>query len=602
MNKLKIFNKAKNNKNTIKRLTALLVSICMVASFPIANAYAHELGRVGEAYDRHSYEQELTEKGFPLFYAQALAELKLAHPTWSFEPLLVSEMEDDYTFDYIIKKETENPETNLVYPSAEYSAFFDSVSGPIYDSGWYSASDDAVKYFVDPRNFLNERDIFQFEDVSYRDRDYETGVDNVLKGTFMKELTLENGLSVRDNILSIGKRLSVSPIHIAARIRQEQGVGGESGMISGRCGELLAHFYKNKVYKTDDGILVNTPSYGYTDSELRNYNGYYNFFNVGASGNGVFYLYLNAMKRAKAGTPALADEWGGSPSWDSMYKSILGGAYSLKTTYVDDYQNTLYLQKFNVDPRSSRNFWGQYMQNVGAALSEGRKAYESYKEAGILESEFVFLIPVYSDMPESPCKDPSGGASKYSAGEALFTYYTHSDYPSLQNKYMRETRTSVTADISSKIRIQGYSVHTYGTAHYEISIDGGSFVNIGGYPRADVRDQYSEEYPRSYDINAYLCYIDASALGVGTHTAVIRAKTLEGSFCEVGHVEITVEGEEYDLDGDGNVSSSDIYLLIRYLSGHEVSFMSDPDINRDGKVNNRDVIALFNVISEKNHT
>ena len=239
------------------------------------------------------------------------------------------------------------------------------------------------------------------------------------------------------------------------------------------------------------------------------------------------------------------------------------------------------------------------MQNVGAALSEGREAYESYKEAGILESEFVFLIPVYSGMPDSPCKDPSGGESKYSAGDALFTYYTHSDYPALQNEYMRETRTSISTDVSSKIRIQGYSVHTHGTERYEISVDGGSFVNIGGYARADVREKYSAQYPRSYDINAYLCYIDASAIGVGDHTVVIRAKTTEGSYCEVGYVEITVTGNEYDLDGDGKTSSSDIYLLIRYLSGHEVSFSASPDVNRDGKVNNRDVIALFRIVSEK---
>jgi len=599
MNKLRIFKSKTTRKNLGKRALALLLCAIVLCA-PVSTAYA-DTGESSSAvsYERKTYERELQEKGFPEYYQKKLAELKLAHPTWSFEPLLVSGMEALYTFDYIIKKQTEDPAANLVYPSAEYSAFFDRANGPVYDSGWYSASDDAVRYFVDPRNFLNERDIFQFEDISYYERDYATGVDNVLRGTFMQSLTLENGLSVRDNILNIGKRMSVSPVHIAARIRQEQGVGGESGMISGRCGELLAHFYKNKVYKTDDGTLVNTPSSGYTESELKSYNGYYNFFNVGASGNGVFYLYLNAMKRAKAGTPALADEWGGDPSWDNMYKSILGGAYSLKTTYVDDYQNTLYLQKFNVDPRSSRNFWGQYMQNVGAALSEGREAYDSYKEAGILESDFVFLIPVYSDMPDSPCKDPSGGGSKYSADNEIFTYYTHSDYPALQNEYMRETRTSVLADISSKIRIQGYSVHTYGTERYEISIDGGSFVNIGGYPRADVREKYADAYPRSYDVNAYLCYIDASALGAGEHTAVIRAKTLEGSFCEVGYVDISIEGVEHDLDGDGKVGISDVSLLIRYLSGYDESMKADPDINRDGKVNNRDVIALFSFIGEK---
>ncbi len=257
--------------------------VCSVMLFLYAGVNVHALG-----YERESYYRELTDKGFPADYADKLTELKLAHPTWHFEPLMISGLEPKYTFDYIIKKETENPETNLVYPSEEYADFFDRAGGPIYDSGWYSASDDAVRYFIDPRNFLNERDIFQFEDLSYYDRDYGTGVDGVLDGTFMEDMTLENGMSTSEYILKVGKELSVSPVHIAARMRQEQGVENTSGMISGECGDLLYYFYRNGTYKTEDGVLVNTPSSGHTKNELLSYNGYYNFFNMGATGTGIF--------------------------------------------------------------------------------------------------------------------------------------------------------------------------------------------------------------------------------------------------------------------------------------------------------------------------
>ena len=138
---------------------------------------------------------------------------------------------------------SENGISFKVFPSEEYSAFFDTEAGRDYDSGWYSASDDAVRYFMDPRNFLNEQDIFQFEDVSYYDRNYSGGVSGVLDGTFMQSLTLENGMLLRDYLLSIGKELAVSPVHIAARMRQEQGVENTSGMISGECGDLLYYFY-----------------------------------------------------------------------------------------------------------------------------------------------------------------------------------------------------------------------------------------------------------------------------------------------------------------------------------------------------------------------
>ena len=586
---------AKIKKTGLRLLVTLLLGIIILSYLPVSSSEAKgaELYR----YDRESYYGELIAKGFPADYAEPLSRLMTAHPNWSFEPLLVSELDGAYTFDYILKKETENPSTNLVYPSSEYSAFQDKQSGAVYDSGWYSANDAAVAYFIDPRNFLNEQDIFQFEDVRYYERDYDAGVESILSGTFMNGLNLENGKSVAENILSIGAALSVSPVHIAARIRQEQGAGGESGMISGRCGELLAYFYKNKV-QSEGGVYVNTPSSGYSSAELRAYNGYYNFFNVGASGDGAFYIYLNAMKRAKKGTPEMAAEWGNGGAWNNMYKSIYGGAYSLKKSFVDDYQNTLYLQKFNIDPRSSRNFWGQYMQNVGAALSEGRAAYKSYKEAGILEEEFVFSIPVYSHMPERASADPSRGGSKYSPSKTPYTYVTHTDYPEMKTTENGETRAVGAYSAGEKIRVQGYSVHSYGTEHYEMSIDGGAFERISGYPRADVRDMYAAEYPESYDVNAYISYINADELSAGEHSIVIRAKTKAGSYYQAARFDITVTGARHDLDGDGKLSSADVTHLIRYLAGYGVTLHADGDINGDGRINNRDLIELIRIVSK----
>ena len=586
---------AKIKKTGLRLLVTLLLGIIILSYLPVSSSEAKgaELYR----YDRESYYGELIAKGFPEDYAEPLSRLMTAHPNWSFEPLLVSELDGAYTFDYILKKETENPSTNLVYPSSEYSAFWDKQSGAVYDSGWYSANDAAVAYFIDPRNFLNEQDIFQFEDVRYYERDYSAGVKSILSGTFMNGLNLENGKSVAENILSIGAALSVSPVHIAARIRQEQGAGGESGMISGRCGELLAYFYKNKV-QSEGGVYVNTPSSGYSSAELRAYNGYYNFFNVGASGDGAFYIYLNAMKRAKKGTPEMAAEWGNGGAWNNMYKSIYGGAYSLKKSFVDDYQNTLYLQKFNIDPRSSRNFWGQYMQNVGAALSEGRAAYKSYKEAGILEEEFVFSIPVYSNMPERASADPSRGGSKYSPSKTPYTYVTHTDYPEMKTTENGETRAVGAYSAGEQIRVQGYSVHSYGTEYYEMSIDGGAFERISGYPRADVRDMYAAEYPESYDVNAYISYINADELSAGEHSIVIRARTKAGSYYQAARFYITVTGARHDLDGDGKLSSADVTHLIRYLAGYGVTLHADGDINGDGRINNRDLIELIRIVSK----
>ena len=87
---------------------------------------------------------------------------------------------------------------------------------------------------------------------------------------------------------------------------------------------------------------------------------------------------------------------------------MYGGAKKLADKFLKRGQDTFYFQKFNVDSSSNRLFWGQYMQNILAPQSEARNTVKAYKNAGGLDNEFVFVIPVFSDMPASnpyPTKD-----------------------------------------------------------------------------------------------------------------------------------------------------------------------------------------------------
>ncbi len=581
-------------KRAVTVVSALLCVCIFIGSLPIMADAA--------GYEREGYEQELMAKGFPADYAEKLAELQLAHPNWIFEPLLVSDLNSNYTFDYIISKETRKPDINLIYVADQYEPFYDPSNTTRYDNGhWRAPSKEAVEYFMDPRNFLNERDIFQFEDLGYHDRDYDTGVDWILSGTFMEDMTLESGVSMKDYILATGKELSVSPVHIAARIRQEQGVKGSSDMISGLAGDRLLYYYENQIYKNDNGDLVNAPTSGYTAEELLSYNGYYNFFNIGATGTGTFYIYLKGMQKAITGTEEMTEAWDGDPSWNTREKGVYGGVYFLKSKYIDYYQNTLYLQKFCVDPRSPSPFSHQYMQNVGAALSEGRSAYKSYKDAGLLNSELTFLIPVYEGLPEQPCPDLSAGNSSYSPSDDIVTYVTYSNFPYKSNKtYNAETIGETEVGYGEQIRVQGWSVHTYGTKVYEISIDGGEFKEIKSYPLDHVQDAYSEQYPLSAAVNGYQHFIAASELGGGEHTLTVRAKTSVNTYNLVNVIKVNVIEIKGELDGDGQVTSSDLTLLLRHLAGHDVDFYGNADVNGDGKVNNRDMIMLLNLLDEGN--
>ncbi len=178
-----------------------------------------------------------------------------------------------------------------------------------------------------------------------------------------EESTSETGyLSYAEAFLEIGKELGVSPYMLAARVRQEQGVNGTSALISG----------------TYPG-----------------YEGYYNYFNIQATGTTQEEIIINGLNEAVAG------------GWVTWYKALLGGARKLVNNYISVGQDTLYLQKFDVDDSDGKLYWHQYMQNLQAARNESRTTRSTYVSLGIYESAFVFKIPVYNNMPSTAAEMPS---------------------------------------------------------------------------------------------------------------------------------------------------------------------------------------------------
>ena len=332
-----------------------------------------------------SYEQSLLNAGFPQSYVTKLAALHELHPTWEFVPLMVTQQKPAYTWDYVISKELADEQRNLIYHTYSPSAYaLDSV---LVESGlWYKCTEATVEFFMDPRNSLSEERIFQFEALQFTGNYTVADMATCVRGSFMEGVTLENGKTYAQNLYDIGKTVGVNPFHLAARIKQEQGLG-QSPLISGSCGTTLAQCYAKKTN--------GAPASGYNGFNFAQYNGYYNYFNMGAFGTGYFNIWMNGMKEAQQG------------GWNTRYKAIKGGAQKVNDTYISQYQNTLYLQKFNVHPSSSKNFWGQYMQNVAAAWSESSTIYSAYANSGLIDTAFTFIIPVYAGMP-SACPDPGG--------------------------------------------------------------------------------------------------------------------------------------------------------------------------------------------------
>lgn len=154
----------------------------------------------------------------------------------------------------------------------------------------------------------------------------------------------------------------VSPYILASMILQEQGSQGTGRSISGT---------------------------------VSGYQGYYNFFNIEAYQSGS----MSAVERGL---------WWASQSgtylrpWNTIEKSIRGGATYYGENYVKKGQDTLYLKKFNV--QGSNLYKHQYMTNVQAAASEG---INLSKITALASATLEFSIPIYKNMPATACVKPT---------------------------------------------------------------------------------------------------------------------------------------------------------------------------------------------------
>ena len=369
------------------------------------------------------FRRELIGIGFPKSYAVPLAALRFDHPSWVFVPQPVTDLE----WSAVIEKEL-TPSWNLVVyadwapdewnrlKEKNYTPYY-AKDARAYDSGaWYQASRETVEYFMDPRNWLNEREIFMFETLGF-DAGSQTAaaVEQMLAKTFMAGAGCDGGeRKFSDLVMEVGRGLGVSPVFIAGRLASEQGTG--SPQVRGTIGDFLVALSTNAEEKVGDAVIWGerfTRDGDATKAVLAKgaaaYNGYYNFFNFRAYGKGLFEIKYNAWVEATADETCAKYKG----PWDTQAKAIEGGALKIKERYIDTCRHTRYLQKFSVLPAAGEFRWKQYMQNIAAPLVEARNTAKAYAAADTLEAPYRFLIPVYPAMPATACPDPAGGRSIY---------------------------------------------------------------------------------------------------------------------------------------------------------------------------------------------
>ena len=332
------------------------VLICIINMLPTVSHAATVVQEVRSGIDK-----------FPPEYRPALQKLKDLHPNWNFDAYYTG-----IDWNELIRNETAvTVHKRNVVPSSYPSSWKCTSCSAV--SGWHCASDAIVRYYIDPRNFLNEVNIFQFEELSYNSNVHTlASVQNSVAGTFLansvtyydEELKINVTKSYSEIIIEVAQKTNMSPFHIKSKIIQEVGSQG-SASVSG-----------------------NYPGYI----------GYYNFFNYGAHDTGD--AIANGLEEAK------------KQGWTNPYKSILGGAQKIGNSYINEGQNTSYFFKFDVvgdkilkvgdapyTVGSGSLFWHQYMTNLIDPYSQSSSVFNMYAGNGNLNATINFVIPVYNNMP-----------------------------------------------------------------------------------------------------------------------------------------------------------------------------------------------------------
>lgn len=437
-------------------------------SFPVA--YSHDA----------DFEAYLTAQGFPESYKDGLRQLHAKYPNWVFEA-----QQTGLDWNTVIQNEGVLGR-NLISKNsisshkslADGAYNWETSTWTGFDgSAWVAASEDILRYYMDPRNFLDEVSVFQFVEHEF-DPSIHTreGLQTFLKGTFMEQNasvgadtgnsgntgtagnsgtvtpgggpgdsgtgtsspvtgpdTGNSSPSVNQDEISLQAPYASVSSHDAPLVAAVVGPGivsggpGVSG--SGNSGP------GGSDSSSSQGAPALTGSLSYVDilmnaaqqsgvnpfvlasmilqeqgrdgrgnsikGNYAGYVGYYNYFNVGAyASDGMGAVERGLWYASQSGSY-------GRP-WNSPEASIIGGALFYGSNYTSAGQDTFYLKKYNV--QGSNLYKHQYMTNVDGAASEGSLFAESFSNE-LKSTALKFKIPVYTNMPDSPCVKPTQDGS-----------------------------------------------------------------------------------------------------------------------------------------------------------------------------------------------
>ena len=235
-----------------------------------------------------SYAQSLRDKGFPQTYINYLVPLHNKYPSWEFVAF-----NTDLDWQAAVNGERSPHNKQLIQKTKNTADKYLCNCSKCYKDGnyvvqegstWFSASEQAVAYYMDPRASLDEQYIWQFKTTSYNDSESIAGIESIISRTWMANADIEyvdeygdkrvfydgNGNTVKYSqaIMNAAQGSNMSAYYLASKIVQE--VGGMTNSAAGASGTYPG------------------------------YEGIYNYYNIGATTGAEDGLRWASYKSASA--------------------------------------------------------------------------------------------------------------------------------------------------------------------------------------------------------------------------------------------------------------------------------------------------------------
>lgn len=401
------------------------------------------------------FEQELDRQGFPESYKVGLRELHANFPKWIF---IIHKTGLD--FEYVLKNELIG--TRTLVNATSISSFKSTDEGkydwvnskwPTFDgNAWVAASREVTAAYLDPRNFLYDPYVFQFEHHTFNANIHTIeGIKEMVKGTFLDSNVEAEGLTSNLDVINSGiiyPGVEITPwdpnspvVPILMNQNNEGLVTGFSNIYYAPKGpgvelETFGPAVTDSAIQEESFQFSYMPKGTYSYAELiydacrqvncnpycivsmilqeqgksgsdsvsgknAKFKNYYNYGNINAYASSDFTAIENGLKYA-------SQTGSYNRPWNSKEKGIYGLCDFYAHSYVKTGQDTFYLKKWNV--QGDNLFKHQYMTNVAGAAAEGQLLGNAYDEI-MLQMPHEFKIPVYENMPEKNAEMPTKDGS-----------------------------------------------------------------------------------------------------------------------------------------------------------------------------------------------